>query len=291
MSTGTQNAPQALPLAANLPRRARPRRNWYLLVGALLLLAFGGLALFGEALAPHAADHQDLLGVLLPPSEEYPFGTDLLGRDLFSRVIIGTRYTLTVALVSVLIAAVMGIALGAVAGFYGGQADAALTTVIDLMLTVPLLILALIIASVMGAGLTGLIVATAIAFTPPLARLIRGRVMELREEEFIQAALVIGVARPVIILRHVLPNAITVICVETTLLAGQAVLISTALGFLGLGVPPPAPEWGTLLGQSREYLEIAPHLILAPGLAISLLVLGFNLLGDGLRDLFDPHSD
>jgi len=291
MSTRVDEPTDTLREVGGLPDRARPRRNWYLLLGSVVLGGFLVLAILGAAITPYPADHQDLIEVLTPPSAAYPFGTDLLGRDLFSRVIIGTRYTLTVAVVSVLIAALAGITLGAVAGFYGGKVDALLTTVIDLLLTVPLLILALIIASIMGAGLTGLIVATSIAFTPPLARLIRGRVMELREEEFIQAALVIGVARPVIILRHVLPNAITVICVETTLLAGQAVLISTALGFLGLGVPPPAPEWGTLLGQSREYLGLAPHLILAPGFAISLLVLGFNLLGDGLRDLFDPHSD
>ena len=160
---------------------------------------------------------------------------------------------------------------------------------VDVALTIPNMILAISIAAVMGAGLTGLIMAISISFTPPIARLVRGRVMEIREEDFIAAARTIGVRRWRILLRHVLPNASTVIVIEASLQAGQAVLTATALGFLGLGVQPPTPEWGTLLGSGREYLHVAPFMVVAPGLAISVMVLGFNLLGDGLRDWLDPR--
>jgi len=264
--------------------------NLYLIIGASLILFYLILAIFGNYLAPYDFNDQDLINPLAPPSWEHPFGTDPIGRDLLSRIIIGTRYTLWVAIISVFLATVGGVALGLLSGFLGGRADAVITTIVDLFLTIPLLILAIAIASVAGAGMTGLIVATSISFTPPLARLIRGRVLEIREEEFIQAAFSIGARTPRILLRHLLPNTLTVIFIQSSLFAGRAILVATALGFLGLGVRPPIPEWGTLLGGGREYLEMAPHLVVAPGLAISLLVLAFNLLGDGLRDHFDPRA-
>jgi ABC-type dipeptide/oligopeptide/nickel transport system permease subunit len=264
--------------------------NLYLIIGASLILFYLILAIFGNYLAPYDYNDQDLMNPLAPPSWEHPFGTDPIGRDLLSRIIIGTRYTLWVAIISVLFATVGGVALGLLSGFLGGRVDAVITTIVDLFLTIPLLILAIAIASVAGAGMTGLIVATSISFTPPLARLIRGRVLEIREEEFIQAAFAIGVRTPRILLRHLLPNTLTVIFIQSSLFAGRAILVATALGFLGLGVRPPIPEWGTLLGGGREYLEMAPHLVVAPGFAISLLVLAFNLLGDGLRDHFDPRA-
>jgi ABC-type dipeptide/oligopeptide/nickel transport system permease subunit len=152
------------------------------------------------------------------------------------------------------------------------------------------MVLAIAIASVAGASATGLTIAITASFIPPLARLVRGRVIELREEDFVAAAITVGMSHTRILLRHILPNAATVIIIELSLNAGQAVLIGSALGFLGLGVQPPAPEWGTMLGASREYLTIAPHLVIAPGVAISLLVLAFNAFGDGLRDVFDPAS-
>lgn len=275
------------------PRRGRRRgpRRWFLLIGAGIVLAYGGLAVIGERIAPYEADAQDLLAALEPPSLAHPFGTDDIGRDVLSRVLAGTRYTATVAVVSVALASLLGIPIGLLSGYFGGRVDAMLTTVVDLLLTIPLLVLAIAIASVVGAGMTGLIAATSVAFAPPIARLIRGQVLERREEEYILATRAIGMSDLRAIVRHVLPNTATIIFIETTLRAGQAVLVGAALGFLGLGVRPPTPEWGTMLSRGREYMEIAPHLVLAPGLAISLLVLGFNFLGDGLRDAFDPTSD
>ncbi|MGO4838081.1 ABC transporter permease, partial [Rhizobiaceae sp. 2RAB30] len=183
------------------------------------------------------------------------------------------------------------VALGSIAGYFGGLTDRIVTTIIDLLLTVPNIVLAIAIASVAGSSATGLTIAITASFIPPLARLVRGRVIELAQEDFVAASVTIGMSHARVLLRHVLPNAATVIVIELSLNAGQAVLIGSALGFLGLGVQPPAPEWGTMLGASREYLTIAPHLVLAPGIAISLLVLAFNMFGDGLRDLFDPNSN
>ena len=271
--------------------RAKSRINPFLIVGGVLLAAYMILALFGEHLAPYGEDAQDLLAALGSPDGTHLFGTDEIGRDVLSRVIIGTRYTLFVAVVSVIFASGIGIPLGLVSGFLGGQVDAVITTLVDLFLTIPLLILAIAIAAVAGAGMTGLITATSITFAPPIARLIRSRVLELREEDFVIASQAIGSNDGRVLFRHVLPNTATIVFIETTLRAGQAVLVGSALGFLGLGVSPPTPEWGTMLSRGREYMEVAPHLVFAPGLAISVLVLSFNMLGDGLRDLFDPHSE
>ncbi|BCH27990.1 ABC transporter permease [Mesorhizobium sp. L-8-3] len=273
------------------PRRLLRNRNVYLMAGALLLPCFVFLALFGPAIVPYDPNVQDLLELLEPPSAAHLLGTDNVGRDILSRLIAGTRYTLSIALVSVFFAGLGGVALGSIAGYFGGLTDRIVTTVIDLLLTVPNIVLAIAIASVAGASATGLTIAITASFIPPLARLVRGRVIELAQEDFVAASITIGMSHARVLLRHILPNAVTVIVIELSLNAGQAVLIGSALGFLGLGVQPPAPEWGTMLGASREYLTIAPHLVLAPGIAISLLVLAFNALGDGLRDLFDPNAN
>lgn len=282
-------ADAALPGPALARLRAQPR-NAYLWIGIAMLGAYLGIAIFGRWLAPYGGNEQDLLNVLAPPSREHLLGTDQIGRDLLSRLVLGTRFTLTVALASASIAVLIGVALGLSAGYFGGRVDAAITGLVDLLLTVPSLILAISIASVLGAGMTGLIVATTASFVPPVARLIRGRVLEIREEEFVQAAISIGMGDARILVRHILPNALTVIVIEASLLAGQAVLVGSALGFLGLGVQPPDPEWGTMLSGGREYLEVAPHLTVVPGIAISLLVFAFNVFGDGLRDRLDPND-
>ena len=272
--------------------RRRPARqaNLFLWLGAGLLTAFVVLAVLGERIAPYDPTAQDLFAMLEGPTAAHLLGTDNVGRDILSRIIVGTRFTLSIALASVFLAGIGGIALGSVAGYFGGMTDRIVTGIIDLLLTVPNIVLAIAIASVAGSSATGLTIAITASFIPPLARLVRGRVIELREEDFIAAAVTVGMGHGRILLRHILPNAATVIVIELSLNAGQAVLIGSALGFLGLGVQPPAPEWGTMLGASREYLIVAPHLVIAPGIAISLLVLAFNAFGDGLRDVFDPAS-
>jgi len=271
-------------------RRRIGNVNVFLWLGASLLAVFVLLALFGQAIAPYDPNAQDLFAMLEPPTAAHLLGTDNVGRDILSRIIVGTRFTLSIALASVFFAGIGGIALGAVAGYFGGLTDRIVTGVIDLLLTVPNIVLAIAIASVAGSSAIGLTIAITASFIPPLARLVRGRVIELVQEDFIAAAITVGMGHTRILLRHILPNAATVIIIELSLNAGQAVLIGSALGFLGLGVQPPAPEWGTMLGASREYLTVAPHIVFAPGLAISLLVLAFNAFGDGLRDVFDPAS-
>jgi ABC-type dipeptide/oligopeptide/nickel transport system permease subunit len=260
----------------------------FLPVGATLLALFLFVALFGSAIAPYDPTAQDLPALLDPPSTQHWFGTDEIGRDILSRVIVGTRITLTIAVASVFFAAVAGVYLGLIAGYFGGALDRVITVCIDLMMTIPSLVLAIAMVTAIGANATGLIIAITVSFIPSLARLVRSRVLELREVDYIEAARAIGMHQLRILLRHILPNAISVIVIELTLMAGQAVLVGTALGFLGLGVQPPAPEWGAMLGASRQYLDVAPHVAVVPGLAVSLLVLAFNLFGDGLRDRLDP---
>jgi len=268
-----------------LPRIENPQ----LLAGGTLVAFFILLAIAGPWIAPYDPNEQDLFAMLEVPSAAHWLGTDALGRDILSRIIIGTRSTLSVALASVVCAGVIGVLLGAIAGQAGGWVDRVITTFLDLLLTVPGLVLAIAIAAALGAGETGLVIAITASFMPSVGRLVRGRVMELREEDFVAASVTIGMRPSRILLRHILPNAASLIAIELSLLAGQAVLVGSALGFLGLGVPPPAPEWGAMLGASREYIEIAPHLVIAPGIAISLLVFAFNILGDGLRDALDPN--
>lgn len=268
----------------------RPRANMFLPIGAALLIGFLIVALLGAAIAPYDPAAQDLLALLDPPSAEHWFGTDEIGRDIASRIIAGTRITLVIAGASVLCAGLAGVALGLITGYCGGAVDRVLMVILDLLLTVPSLVLAIAIVSAIGANAVGLVVAITVSFIPSLARLVRARVLELRELDYIEAARALGMRHPRIVWRHVLPNAASVIVIELSLMAGQAVLIATALGFLGLGVQPPAPEWGAMFGASRQYLEVAPHVAVVPGLAVSLLVLAFNLFGDGLRDRLDPTA-
>jgi ABC-type dipeptide/oligopeptide/nickel transport system permease subunit len=254
----------------------------------MLLAGFCLVAVFGPEIAPYDPTAQDLLAMLDRPTAQHWLGTDELGRDLLSRVMVGTRITLTIAVASVLCAALVGTYMGLLAGYFGGALDRIITLCTDLLMTIPSLVLAIAVVAAIGASATGLVIAITVSFIPPLARLVRARVLELREIDYVQAARAVGMKQTRILLRHVLPNAFSVIVIQLTLMAGQAVLIGTALGFLGLGVQPPAPEWGSMLGSSRQFLDVAPHVAVVPGLAVSLLVLAFNLFGDGLRDRLDP---
>ena len=270
--------------------RSARRRNWFLWGGTSLLALFAVLALFGPALAPYQPDAQDLFALLQPPSSAHWLGTDEVGRDIASRIIVGTRSTLSIALASVALAGAAGIALGLLAGYFGGVTDRAILALLDVLLTIPSMVLAIAVVAVAGANAFGLTVAITISFIPSLARLVRARVLEVEGEDYIAAARGIGMSDSRVLLRHVLPNTTSVVVIELSLMAGQAVLIAAALGFLGLGVEPPRPEWGAMLGASRQNLEVAPFVAIGPGLAVSLLVLAFNLTGDGLRDWLDPTA-
>jgi len=264
--------------------------NRFLFIGAAVLTVFVVLAVLGPAITPQDPDAQDLFALLAPPDPNHWLGTDEVGRDILSRIIAGTRITLIVALLPVALAGMIGVTLGLLAGYFGGVLERVVMAGVDLLLTIPGLVLAIAMVTAVGANLAGLTVAITLSSTPPLARLVRGRVRELREEDFVSAAVSLGMRPRRVVWRHVLPNAVSLIVIQLSLLAGQAVLVASALGFLGLGVQPPAPEWGSMLGASREYIEVAPHVVLAPGVAIALLVFAFNMLGDGLRDRWDPNQ-
>jgi len=265
------------------------KHNILFYIGIVIIIFFLILSIFGEYIVPYGYDDQDLMVALTPPSMNYYFGTDEIGRDIYSRVILGTKYTLFVALISVLLGTLIGVTIGLISGYYGGYIDKFISVIIDLLLTIPTLILAIVIASILEGGMVGLILAISISFSPSFARLIRSKVLEIKKEDYISAVITIGLNDRTIIFKHIFLNCLTVIFIRSSLFAGQAVLAGTALGFLGLGVEPPLPEWGTMIGNGKDYMDVAPYLLIAPGVVISLMVIAFNLLGDGLRDYFDPN--
>jgi peptide/nickel transport system permease protein len=247
------------------------------------------MAVLAPVLSPYDPLHQDVNNLLGPPTPFHPFGTDNTGRDVLSRVIWGARVSLIAGLVSVAIALVVGCAIGLAAGYWGGRLDSVLMRLIDAVLSFPALVLALALGAVLGAGLGGVLIALGVVYTPTFARLMRGQVLSVRTREFVQAARVIGGADTWILWRHVLPNAATPIVVQASLSIGFAILAEASLSFLGLGVQPPEPSWGSMINAGRGYLQQAPWMVFGPGAALFVTVLGLNFLGDGIRDALDPR--
>ncbi len=269
-----------------IPRIFRHRSA---LVGSLLVAFFVLLAVAGPQLAPYAPERQDLLQTLQSPSRAHLFGTDELGRDVLSRVMHGTRVSMLIALVAMGLALVFGAALGLTAGYFRGWWDRIVSQFLEILMTIPPLVLAIFIVAILKTGTTSVIIAVSISTLPIFARLVRSVVLTLRNFDFVHAARALGGQPWRVILAHILPNAAGPILVQASIGAGTAVLTAAALSFVGLGVQPPAPEWGAMLSRGRQFLTLAPHIVVFPGVAIALLVLGFNLLGDGLRDLLDPR--
>ena len=232
---------------------------------------------------------QQLSQALRPISVQYPLGTDHLGRDMLARLLYGGRLSLLIGGLAVGIGLMVGVPLGALSGFQGGVTDLLIQRLADVLLSFPGFLLALSLVSMLGVGLQNVIIAVGIGAIPSFIRLVRGSVLSIREHVFVEAARALGQRPGIILVRHVLPNAMAPIIVQATLNLGSAILVAAGLGFLGLGVQPPTAEWGTMLGEGRQYIFRAPLLTLFPGLAIFLAVLGFNLLGDGLRDALDPR--
>ena len=226
---------------------------------------------------------------LAAPTLEHPFGTDSLGRDLFSRVLFGARLSMQVTLLSVAAATLAGGALGLVSGYLGGLVDLAIGRVVEVFFAFPAILLALGIVAALGPNPTNVVIAIAVVYTPIFARIVRAPVLALKARDFVEAARAIGASRARIVLRHIVPNLMSTVIVQVSLALSWAVLTEGALSFLGLSAQPPAPSWGVMLNEGRQYLEFATHLALFPGLAIMIAVLGFNLLGDGLRDALDPQ--
>ncbi len=245
------------------------------------------LALFGNLITPYGFDEVNTDNKLAPPSLEHWFGTDDLGRDLFSRVAYGARITLTVSIASVAVALVLGTVIGVTAGFIGGKVDAVLSMCIEAICAFPTILIGLTLATVLGAGITNIVFAIGIANTPAFARLLRSMTLSIREREYIESAVTIGLNRFEIMFRHVFPNLVSVLIVQTTLAAASAILSESSLSFMGLGIQAPAASWGTMLRTGYDYMAKAPWMSIFPGIAIMLTVLSLNYFGDGLRDALD----
>ncbi|MFB5088517.1 ABC transporter permease [Psychrobacillus sp. PGGUH221] len=265
-------------------------KNKVALVGAVIVLFFVFLAVFGPWLAPQGINEQSIKDHrLLPPSSEFWFGTDDFGRDIFSRIIHGARISLGVGFFSVIGSVVIGSILGIIAGYYGKWVDMIISRVFDVMLAFPSILLAIAVVSVLGPSLRNALIAIAIINIPNFGRLIRSKVLSIKEEEYITSAKAIGMKDIRILFSHILPNSLAPVIVAGTLAIASAIIEAAALGFLGLGAQAPAPEWGKMLADARMFLRNAPWTMIFPGLAIMLTVLGFNLMGDGLRDALDPR--
>lgn len=258
---------------------------------SLFFIAFLVLvALFGPYVTPYNPIETNMANALKAPSAAHLFGTDQLGMDIFSRVIAGTRVSLTVGLLAVSIALTIGVILGSVAGYMGGWIDTVIMRLMDMMLAIPSILLAITLMAALGKGIDKAVIAIGLVSIPEYARIVRGSILSIKENDYVAAAHVVGNSPLRIIFRHVLPNALSVIIVRGTLGISSAVLDTAALGFLGMGVQPPQAEWGDMLGRARGFIFQAPYTLLYPGMAITSTVLAFNLLGDGLRDALDPKS-
>jgi peptide/nickel transport system permease protein len=280
-------------------RPARPRwretlgllaRNRTALTAALVLLAIVVVAVFDETFAPQGANEQDIDNRLEAPSWSHPFGTDDLGRDILSRVILGASVSLKVGFLSVGLAMAVGTIIGLVAGFYGRWVDDTLMRLMDMLFAFPAVLLAIAILAIRGPGTSNTIIAIAIVYVPIFARVTRASVLGVREEVYVRASRSVGASDFRLITRHVLPNAAPPIIVQASISLAFAVLAEAALSFLGLGTQPPDPSWGLMLAEGRGYIDLAWWLAFFPGMAIVITVLCFNLLGDGLRDVLDPRQ-
>jgi peptide/nickel transport system permease protein len=259
-------------------------------LGATIVVVIALAAMIGPSLSPYDPAHQELRLRLAAPSLGHPFGLDELGRDILARVLAGARLSLFVAIVVVSVSSAAGTMLGAVAGYFGGVTDELISRLTDILMAFPGILLAIALVAVLGPSLGNVVFALTIIGWVGYARLVRGQVLRAREFEYVRAAQALGAATPRVLLRHIIPGALPAVVVQATLGMAGAILGEAALSFLGLGVQPPAPSWGSMLNGGRAHLLDAPHLTLFPGLAMALLVLGFNFLGDGLRDLADPKG-
>jgi peptide/nickel transport system permease protein len=258
------------------------------LAGLLMVVAYAAIAL-GVGFLPLRDPLQISSDRLAAPTAAFPFGTDALGRDLFSRVLFGARLSMQVAVFSVAAATLVGSVLGLVSGYLGGIADLVIGRVMDVFFAFPAILLALGIVAALGPDPKNVIIAIAVVYTPIFMRVVRGPVLALKARDFVEAARAIGATQARIVVRHIVPNLLSTLIVQVSLALSWAVLTEGALSFLGLSAQPPAPSWGVMLNEGRQYLEFATHLAIFPGLAIMVAVLGFNLLGDGLRDALDPQ--
>lgn len=266
------------------------KKNKAALFGLFVIIFLLIIAIIGPLITPYNPNHQIMQDVSQTPSAKHWFGTDDLGRDIFSRVIVGTRISLFVGVAAVAFSLLIGIVLGSIAGYFGGKVDAFIMRLMDIMLSIPSILLAITLMAALGKGIDKAIIAIGVVSIPEYARIIRSSILSVKENDYVAAAKVLGNSDTRIIFKHILPNVVSSIVVRATLGISTAILDTAALGFLGLGVQPPTAEWGDMLGRVRSMVLVYPHMLIFPGLAITLAVLAFNLFGDGLRDALDPKS-
>ncbi|MNB65216.1 Glutathione transport system permease protein GsiD [compost metagenome] len=258
------------------------------IVGGVIIILFFLTAIIGPFLAPYDPLEQDLANNYQGPSKDHLLGTDNLGRDTLSRLIYGARISLMISVISVSLSLAVGLILGVTAGYYGGRTESVIMRFVDILLAFPGILLAIVIVAVLGNGLVNTMIAVAIFSVPDFSRIIRSSVISLKKMDYIEACRASGASDLRIILSHIIPNSLSPIIVQSTLMLGTAILTASGLSFIGLGVQPPDPEWGAMLSKARELMRSAPMAAIAPGVAITLVVLSFSLVGDGLRDALDP---
>ena len=266
----------------------RLRKNKLAMTGVLIIAIMAVIAIFANFIAPYDYAEQNLSESLQFPSKSHIFGTDEFGRDIFSRLIYGSRISLAVGFIAVGIAVIIGGSLGAVAGFYGGVVDNFIMRCMDVLLSIPPILLSIAILAALGPGLMNLMIATGISAIPGYARIVRASVLSIKGQEFVEAARAVGSADVRIIIKHIIPNCLAPLMVQATLGMASAILTAAGLSFIGLGVAPPTPEWGAMLSGGRGFIRNFPYITFFPGLAIAMTIFGLNVLGDGLRDALDP---
>ncbi len=267
----------------------RLKKNKSAMFGMFIIGLLFFCAIFADVIAPYGIDDQNLANSLVKPNSEFWFGTDNFGRDIFSRIIHGSRISLQVGFVAVSISMIVGGALGAIAGFFGGRLDNIIMRSMDILLAIPSILLAISIVSALGPGLINVMIAVGISSIPSYSRIVRASVITLKDQEFVEAARAVGTSNFRIITKHIIPNALAPIIVQATLGVAGAILSAAGLSFIGLGIQPPTPEWGSMLSAGRQFIRDYPHISMYPGLVIMITIFGLNLFGDGLRDALDPR--
>lgn len=262
--------------------------NKLAMAGAAILFIVVVLCLMAGVICPEGYDHQDVVNKFIAPCAKYPFGTDSLGRSMLARILYGGRNSLMVGVIATAFSGVVGTFLGALAGFYGGWVDNLIMRILDVFSAIPNMLMAIAVSAALGGGLFNCIIAISIFGVPQIARTVRAPILAVKEQEYVEAARAIDAGDMRIIFRHVLPNVMSPLIISLTSHVASAILVAAALSFLGLGVQPPAPEWGSLISDSRQYIREYPYLVTFPGLSIAITVFSMNLFGDGLRDALDP---
>lgn len=263
-------------------------KNKLAIIGIIVLAVIVLAAIFAPILTKYDYYSQNLSESFLKPSKAHIMGTDKFGRDIFTRILYGARVSLKIGFISMAIATVAGIVIGLICGFYGGALDNILMRIMDIMLSIPGLVLAIAIAASLGGGMKSLIIAVSVSSIPGYARIVRGQVMSVKGKEFVEASRVLGASNTSLMFKEILPNCLASVIVQMTLGVGYAILSAASLSFIGMGIEPPMPEWGQMLSEGREFIRDYPHITMFPGISIALTILALNIVGDGLRDALDP---